>query len=83
MIEMKTEDLLDSFKDLLEREFDLDRDIINLDARLYEDLDLDSIDAVDLMAWMVKLTGKRLSPDDFKNVRTVGDVIQEIEKQLS
>ena len=83
MIEMKTEDLLDSFKDLLEREFDLERDMVNLNARLYEDLDLDSIDAVDLMAWMVKLTGKRLSPDDFKNVRTVGDVIQEIEKQLS
>ena len=68
---------------MLENEFDIENDDVNLDSRLYEDLDLDSIDAVDLMAWIVKITGKRIAPEDFKNVRTVGDVIDELERQLS
>lgn len=80
---MERENLFVSFQDLLEREFDIGREKVNLDSRLYEDLDLDSIDIVDLMAWIVKLTGKRLSPDAFKNVATVSDMIDELEKQLS
>ena len=75
--------MLNRFRDLLENEFDIENDDVNLDSRLYEDLDLDSIDAVDLMAWIVKITGKRIAPEDFKNVRTVGDVIDELERQLS
>ena len=80
---MDRNDLLGRFKELLDQEFDIDKDDVTLESRLYEDLDLDSIDAVDLMAWIVKITGKRMAPEDFKNVATVGDVIDELEKQLS
>ena len=80
---MDKEKILGKLQDLLESEFDIDREKVTHEALLYDDLDLDSIDAVDLMAWMVKLTGKRMSPEDFKNVHTVGDVIGELEKQLS
>ena len=45
------------------------------EAKLFEELDLDSIDAVDLAIKLQEMTGKRIKPDDFKNVRTVGDVI--------
>jgi acyl carrier protein len=75
--------LIEKFRDLLESEFDIERHNVSYDSLLYDDLDLDSIDAVDLMAWVVKLTGKRMSPEEFKNVRTVGDVIDALEKQLS
>ena len=75
--------MLKKLQDLLEDEFDIERSKITSEALLYEDLGLDSIDAVDLMAWMVKLTGKRMSPEDFKNVRIVSDVIDELERQLS
>ena len=75
--------MFEKFQTLLEDEFDIDRNNVTLDALLYEDLGLDSIDAVDLMAWMVKLTGKRMSPEDFRNVRTVRDVIDKLEKQLA
>jgi acyl carrier protein len=44
-------------------------------------LDLDSIDAVDLAIKVQEMTGKRIKPDEFKNVRTVQDVIEMI-KQL-
>ena len=80
---MDRDELLNKFRDLLELEFDIDKPDVEMDSRLYEDLDLDSIDAVDLMAWIVKITGKRMAPDDFKNVRTVRDVIDELERQLS
>lgn len=74
--------MLEKLQTLLEDEFDIDRDKVTLDALLYEDLGLDSIDAVDLMAWIVKLTGKRMSPEDFRNVRTVKDVIDKFEKEF-
>ena len=79
---MDREIMLKKFQDLLENEFDIEKGSIKPESLLFEDLDLDSIDAVDLMAWIVKLTGKRMAPEDFKNVRTVKDVLDELEKQL-
>ena len=62
--------------------FEIDKEDINLDAHLYEDLDLDSIDAVDLVVKLREQTGKKIEPQDFKLVRTVNDVIVAIEKLI-
>ena len=51
---------------------------ISLQATLFEDLDLDSIDAVDLVIKLQDLTGKKISPQDFKTVRTVGDIVDQV-----
>ena len=51
-----------------------------MDTHLYEELDLDSIDAVDLMVKLRELTGKKMEPEAFKLVRTVRDVVIEVEK---
>ena len=56
---------------------------ISLDAHLYQDLDLDSIDAVDLVVKLREITGKKIEPDAFKQVRTVQDVVNEVEKLVS
>ncbi len=80
---MDKNEMFEKLQDLLESEFDIERDDVSYEALLYDNLGLDSIDAVDLMAWIVKFTGKRMSPEDFKNVRTVSDVIDELERQLS
>jgi acyl carrier protein len=61
--------------DTLHEMFELDRERITLQANLYTDLDIDSIDAVDLVVKLNQLTGKRLQPDVFKSVRTVQDVV--------
>jgi len=58
--------------------FDVPEDKIRPDARLYEDFDLDSIDALDLVVKLQEITGRRISPQDFKTVRTVGDVIDKV-----
>ena len=60
--------------------FDLDKESIHPESKLYEDLDLDSIDAVDLVVHLQKMTGKKINPEDFKSVRTVKDVVHAIEK---
>jgi acyl carrier protein len=61
--------------DILHEMFDLDKAKITGEANLYTDLDIDSIDAVDLAVKLKELTGKRLQPEVFKNVRTVQDVV--------
>jgi acyl carrier protein len=60
---------------ILNEMFELDKARITLEANLYSDLDIDSIDAVDLAVKFKQLTGKRLEPEVFKSVRTVQDVV--------
>lgn len=62
--------------------FEVPEEKIRLDARLYEELDLDSIDAVDLIVKLQDLTGRKISPQDFKTVRTVGDVVEKVHALL-
>ena len=78
-----SEDVFDMLKNTLVEQFELDPAKITPEARLSEDLDLDSIDAVDMVIKLQELTGRKVSPEDFKSVRTVGDVQRVIEKLLS
>lgn len=80
---MQTQDIFQTLKDTLVEQFELDPAKITPDARLYEDLDLDSIDAVDMVIKLQEMTGTKVSPEDFKEVRTVGDVQRVIEKLLA
>ncbi len=76
---MKTAaEIYDVLHGILENEFEIDAEDISLEANLYEDLDLDSIDAVDLVVKLREITGKKIEPDAFKQVRTVQDVVSEI-----
>jgi len=63
--------------------FDLPPGKITLDARLFDDLDLDSIDAVDLVVKLQEYTGRKISPSEFKSVRTIGDVVDRIYAQVN
>ncbi|HEY1774110.1 MAG TPA: acyl carrier protein [Gammaproteobacteria bacterium] len=80
---MVPQDVFKALKDTLVEQFDIDPAKITPEARLYEDLDLDSIDAVDMIIKLQEMTGRKVSPEDFKSVRTVADVQQVIEKLLS
>ena len=62
-------------KDVLVNQFEVDESKVSMDANLYEELEIDSIDAVDLMVQLNRLTGKKIPPEQFKEVRTIGDVI--------
>jgi acyl carrier protein len=72
---MSKEELYVWVVDLLAEMFELNKESLSLQSNLYSDLDIDSIDAVDLAVKLKQMTGKRLQPQVFKNIRTVGDVV--------
>ncbi|WP_156294523.1 MULTISPECIES: acyl carrier protein [Serratia] len=67
---------------ILSKLFEIDPEDIKPEARLYEDLELDSIDAVDVIVHLQKKTGKKIKPETFKSVRTVQDVVDAVENLL-
>lgn len=76
-------DIEGKLRGYLEDMFEIPAEKITLQARLYEDLDLDSIDAVDLVVKLQELTGRKLKVDEFKSVRSVGDVIDRVHAVLA
>ena len=72
---MPKDDIFAKIVEILQQTFDIDPARIKPEARLGEDLDIDSIDAVDLIVQLKPLVGKRLQPEAFKSVRTVQDVV--------
>jgi acyl carrier protein len=80
---LSRDEVLDKLSDYLEELFEVPRDKITLDANPYEELDLDSIDAVDLLVKLQALIGRRIQPDEFKSVRTVRDVVDCVEQMLA
>ncbi len=77
------EQILSTLQSLFEELFEISADKVTEDAKLFEDLDIDSIDAVDLVVRLKEITGKKVEPEDFKQVRSVGDVITAVEKLLA
>ena len=73
--EMNRDELFTWVADLLAEMFELDREALQPASNLYADLDIDSIDAVDLAEKLKQMTGKRLQPEVFKTIRTIGDVV--------
>jgi acyl carrier protein len=72
---MNEEEIYSWVVNTLHEMFELEKAQITPQANLYSDLDIDSIDAVDLAVKLKQLTGKRLEPEVFKSVRTVQDVV--------
>jgi acyl carrier protein len=77
------EEILDYLRNTLVELFELKPEQVVPEAKLYEDLDIDSIDAVDLILKLKDLTGRKIQPQAFKHVRTVGDVIDAIEAVMA
>ena len=82
VIALSREQIFSELKRELCALFELAPEQITSKARLYDDLDLDSIDAVDLAVRLQDLTKKRIKPEQFKAVRTVEDVIDAVEQML-
>jgi len=80
---MSQQEIYQRVSEVLQELFELPAEDITPEANLYQDLDIDSIDAVDLIVELKKMTGKKLQPEDFKAVRTVQDVVVEVEKLMA
>jgi acyl carrier protein len=73
--DMNRDELFTWVADLLAEMFELDRASLTPASNLYADLDIDSIDAVDLAVKLKQMTGKGLQPEVFKTIRTIADVV--------
>ena len=65
-------------KDLIARQFAIDRDRLNESARLFEDLDLDSMDSTELVMALEMEFGGDVPDGDITRIKTVGDAIQAV-----
>lgn len=78
----KEQEIYDFLKKSMVELFEISADKISPEARLYEDLEIDSIDAIDMIDALKKHSGHRMSPNDFKEVRLVKDIVFVVAKQL-
>lgn len=76
------EEIFEKLKTILVDDFEISPEKLTLNANLFEDLELDSIDAVDLAVKLQEFTEKKISPENFKQIRTVNDVVLAIEELL-
>ncbi len=73
---MNQEEALQKIREIFAKNFSIKPDDVTPTSKLYEELGLDSLDAVDLVLELQDLTGKKIKPEVFKGVRTVDDVIK-------
>ena len=83
VIAKSREDILAHLREVLVELFELKPEQVVPEAHLYNDLDIDSIDAVDLILKLKDYTGRKIQPQAFKHVRTVGDVVDAIYALMS
>lgn len=70
-------------RDILVQDFEVDAAALTPETNLFTDLDLDSIDAIDLTVRLQQETGRKVNPEDFKSIRTLADVVAAVKKLLA
>jgi acyl carrier protein len=77
------DDIFRAIRDVLCAYFGLPASLIVPGARLVEDLDLDSLDSVDLAVRIEMETGQELHERDLGAVRTIQDVVDVVHRRLT
>ena len=80
---MTKDDIHQRIARIMEETFEIAPARVTREAKLYDDLEIDSIDAVDLIVQLKPVAGRRLEPEAFKQVRTVGDVVDALHNLLN
>lgn len=79
---MSKDEIFEILKKALVELFEIDESKVVPEAKIYEDLQIDSIDAIDLVDYVKKNTGYKLMPDDFKNIQTLSDIVDAVAAKL-
>jgi acyl carrier protein len=79
---MTSTEILDHVRRTIAELFELELADVQAESTVFEDLDLDSIDAIDLVAKLQQLTGERIEEQAMRSVRTVGDLAKLVAAQL-
>ena len=76
---MTKEEIFAKLQDVLENEFEVEKSDVKLESKLFEDLDLDSIDAVDLVVKMKPYINGNIDPEMFKSAKIIQNVVDILE----
>lgn len=71
------EEIFTKIKTFLEEEFEIEEEV-TLESTFFEDLELDSLDAIDLMIMLDKTEGIKLKEEQAKSIRTIGNLVDMI-----
>lgn len=77
------EDIFQHIVDIMQEQFDIDPTHVTMEAKLREDLDIDSIDAVNLIIELKSLTGRKLPVENLFEIQCVDDVVNAVFKMLA
>lgn len=80
---MTRDEIYKRIVEILADAFELDPSGITPESTLYEELDLDSIDAIDIFTQLREVTGRRPDPAEARKVRTVQELVEFVEAELA
>ena len=73
------EEILAQVQATLMEMFDFSPSMVTPGARLVDDLDFDSIDALNLVIKLEAVCGKKIKPEQLKEIRSVQDIVDAVE----
>ena len=79
---MTESEIFEELKTIVAENFEIEPEKITMDSNIVTDLDMDSIDAIDMVAELQKKLGCRFSAEDFKAVKTIGDIVRVISSKV-
>ena len=80
---MTKEEIFNKLSAMLVEQFEIEKEKITLEANIVNDLDLDSIDMIDLIATLRRESNISFTPEDYKNVRTIANIVDAIYNKLN
>jgi acyl carrier protein len=80
---MTRDEIFRHIVEIMSDSFELEPSEVRMESTLYEDLDLDSIDAVDMFVQLREITGRRPDPARAREVRTVEELVVFVEEEIA
>ncbi len=80
---MTKEEILEGLRDMMVELFEFERDEIQLEAHVVNDLDLDSIDAIDMAVRLQDIVGRKIEETELKSIQTVSDIVDFVYELLA
>jgi acyl carrier protein len=80
---MERKEIEDKVRDFLIEDLEVDEEKIYTDARLKDDVGIDSLDFVDIVVIVEKIFGFKIKPEEMAGVVTLKDFYDYIEKKVN
>ncbi|MBP3750845.1 MAG: acyl carrier protein [Prevotella sp.] len=79
---MTRQEITDKINEFLTEELEIDSDKVTPEANLREEMGIDSLDYVDIVAFVAKTFGYKIKAEEFKQITTLGEFYDYIESKL-